>query len=126
MMNHWQNNHRTAEGVGTLQRCAGIESGIEAAIHAIRKSFEDDSECLLLVDANNAFNKLNRKVSLEDIKRLCPPHVHIPTQQLQHTCHALSGKWEPHTVTGACDTRGQCSYSNVCPIHITIESSIAQ
>ena len=60
--------------VGTLQTCAGLESGIEAAIHAVRKSFEEDnSECLLLVDADNAFNKLNRKVSLENIKRLRPP-----------------------------------------------------
>jgi len=60
--------------VGTLQTCAGLDSGIEAAIHAVRKSFkEDNSECLLLVDAYNAFNKLNRKVSLENIKRMCPP-----------------------------------------------------
>jgi len=60
--------------VGTLQTCAGLELGIEAIIQAVRKSFEDDnSECLLLVDADNAFNKLNRKVSLENIKRLCPP-----------------------------------------------------
>ena len=54
--------------------CAGLELGIEAAIHAVRKSFdEDNSECLLLVDADNAFNKLNRKVSLENIKRLYSP-----------------------------------------------------
>jgi len=60
--------------VGTLQICAGLESSIEAAIQAVTKSFEEDnSECLLLVDADNAFNKLNRKVSLENIKRLCPP-----------------------------------------------------
>ena len=59
--------------VGTLQTCVGLESGIEAAIHAVRKSFEEDnSECLLLVDADNAFNKLNRKVSLQNIKRLGP------------------------------------------------------
>ena len=60
--------------VGTLQTSAGLESGIEAAIHAVRKSFEEaSSECLLVVDADNAFNKLNRNVSLENIKRLCPP-----------------------------------------------------
>jgi len=60
--------------VGTLQTCAGLESGIEAATHAVRKSYEEEgSEYLLLVDADNAFNKLNRKVSLENIKRLCPP-----------------------------------------------------
>jgi len=32
-----------------------------------------NSECLMLVDADSAFNKLNIKVSLENIKRLCPP-----------------------------------------------------
>ena len=91
--------------VGTLQTCAGLESGIEAAIHAVRKTFEEDnSECLLLVDADNVFNKLNRKVSIENIKTVSP-NVHIPTQQLQHTRRALSGKWEPHTVTGGYDTR---------------------
>ena len=64
----------TTHAVGTLPTCAGLESGIEAAIHAVRKSFkEDSSECLLVVDTDNAFNKLNRKVSLENIKRLCPP-----------------------------------------------------
>jgi len=59
------------------------------------------SECLLLVDAHNAFNKRNRKVDLENIKRLCPPMWHAKgTQQLQHSYHAISGKWGPHTVTG--------------------------
>jgi len=33
---------------GTLQTCAGVESGIEAATHAVRKSYEEESsECLL-------------------------------------------------------------------------------
>ena len=59
--------------VGTLQTCAGLKLGIEAAIHAVRKSYEEDkSECLLVVDTDNAFKKLNRKVSLENIKTLCP------------------------------------------------------
>ena len=58
----------------TLQTCAGLESGIDAAIHAVRKSFEEDnSECLLLVDAENAFNKLNRKVSLEKHQKTVSP-----------------------------------------------------
>ena len=34
---------------------------------------EEDSEAILLVDAENAFNKLNRKVALQNIKQLCPP-----------------------------------------------------
>ena len=59
--------------VGSLQTCAGVESGIEAAIHATAMTFEEDScEALLMVDADNAFNRLNRKVALHNIQRSCP------------------------------------------------------
>ena len=58
---------------GPLQTCAGLKSGIEASIHAMRKIFgQDDTEALLLVDAENAFNNLNRKAALHNIKQLCP------------------------------------------------------
>jgi len=84
--------------VGTLQTCAGLESGIEAIL-AVKKGYKkENSECLLLVDADNAFNKLNRKISLENMKRLCPPmytYLHnsynIPTRlYLQNEDHILS------------------------------------
>ena len=43
-----------------LQTCAGLQGGVEAAIHALRTIFEDtDSHGILLVDADNAFNSLN-------------------------------------------------------------------
>ncbi len=59
---------------GTLQTCAGIESGIEAAVHAMKSTFKEDwCEIVMLVDADNAFNKLNRKVALANIEKLCPP-----------------------------------------------------
>jgi len=92
------NERRRIRAVGTLQTCAGLESGIEAATHAVRKSYEEEgSECLLLADADNAFNKLNRKVSPEN-KRLCPPmhtYLHIsyntPTMlYLENGDHILS------------------------------------
>ena len=39
---------------------------------------DDSSEALLLVDAENAFNNLNRHTALENIKSLCPPyHIYI-------------------------------------------------
>ena len=48
--------------------------GIEAAIHAARFAFElEENEAILLVDATNAFNALNRQVALHNIRRLCPP-----------------------------------------------------
>ena len=33
----------------------------------------DETEALLLVDAENAFNNLNRKAAIHNIKQLCPP-----------------------------------------------------
>ena len=49
---------------GNAQLCAGLESGIEDAVHAERSLFaekEDKEEWgFLLVDATNAFNAGNR------------------------------------------------------------------
>ena len=59
---------------GPLQTCAGLKGGIEAAIHAMRQTYEkSDTEAMLLVDAENAFNNINRKVALQNIKQICPP-----------------------------------------------------
>lgn len=58
---------------GSLQLCAGQIAGTEAAIHAVRSRFEsEDCEALLLVDASNAFNTLNRQTALRNIRSLCP------------------------------------------------------
>ena len=58
---------------GPLQTCTGVKAGIEAAIHAMRAIFQDEgTEAVLLVDAENAFNNLNRKAALHNIKELCP------------------------------------------------------
>ena len=47
--------------------------GCEAAIHAIRSIYENaDTDALLLIDAANAFNSLNREAMLSNIKNLCP------------------------------------------------------
>ncbi len=67
---------------GPLQTCTGIRSGIEAAIHVMREVFEDEeTEAVLMVDAENAFNNLNRKAALQNIKELCP----LFHQYLQNT-----------------------------------------
>ena len=58
---------------GTLQMCTGLRSGIEAAIHMTNATWQDEStEAMLFVDADNAFNRLNRKAALHNVKQLCP------------------------------------------------------
>ena len=59
------------DATGPLQLCAGQDLGCGTAVHCIRQLYEDtDTEALLLVDATNAFNSLNREVALK-----CSPPV---------------------------------------------------
>ena len=58
---------------GSLQVCAGQSAGAEAAIHAMHDIYNDaETEAVLLIDAENAFNAINRKVMLRNISVLCP------------------------------------------------------
>ena len=57
---------------GSLPVCAGHKSGSEAAIHAMRSIFDvDETDAVLLIDASNAFNALNRAAALHNIRVLC-------------------------------------------------------
>ena len=61
------------EAAGNLQLCAGQQAGAEAAIHATREIFQDpECQALIMVDAENAFNTLNREAMIHNISRLCP------------------------------------------------------
>ena len=61
------------QSAGYLQLCAGQQAGCEAAVHAMSEIFDDEgTDALLLVDATNAFNSINRKVMLHNIQYLCP------------------------------------------------------
>ena len=61
------------EATGASQLCAGQLGGCEAAVHAVRDLFSSlDCEAVLLVDASNAFNSLNRQNALRNIHSLCP------------------------------------------------------
>ena len=61
------------EAAGSIQLCSGQTSGIEAAVHAMKQAYEDEAvEAVLLVDAKNAFNCLNREAALRNIQHLCP------------------------------------------------------
>ena len=61
------------EAAGARQLCGGQIAGIETTIHSVTEAFHsDDTEAVLLVDASNAFNSLNRKVALHNIQYICP------------------------------------------------------
>lgn len=59
---------------GTSQLCAGLKCGIEGAIHVANELFEvsDDSHGMLLIDAKNAFNSINRLSLLWNVRVLWP------------------------------------------------------
>jgi hypothetical protein len=64
--------------VGALQLCAGHPVGVESAIHAIRGFLDDDSsDGILLIDADNAFNRVNRGVALWNVQFTCPAMKHV-------------------------------------------------
>ena len=70
---------------GPVQLCAGLQAGCEAGVHALRSLFADaDTEGVLLVDASNAFDALNRRVTLLNSQVVCPPmarlliNMHLP------------------------------------------------
>ena len=65
--------HDILQAAGPLQLCAGQNGGCEAAVHAMNKVFQEPStDAVILVDASNAFNNINRRIALFNIQRICP------------------------------------------------------
>ena len=81
------------EAAGSHQLCGGQIAGIEAAVHAVRQLFDnDDTEAILLVDASNAFNSLNRANALTHIRGLCPPLSTVLTNFYRECAELYLGK----------------------------------
>ena len=58
---------------GSSQPCADQIGGCEAAVHAMKQIFSSPSvDAVLLVDTSNAFNELNRQVTLCNVEAICP------------------------------------------------------
>ena len=61
------------QAAGLLELCGGQVARSEAAIHAMHDVFNDDNtESILLIDEENAFNSINRKVMPHNLKFICP------------------------------------------------------
>ena len=60
---------------GTSQLCGGVRSGIDGAIHTVCDLFDEHQEegwGVLLIDASNAFNNINRQAVLWNFHVLWP------------------------------------------------------
>ena len=63
---------------GPYQLCAGQVAGVEAVVHRVRSAFlQEDTDAILLADASNTFNSLNRAVALHNIQQICPSFAPI-------------------------------------------------
>ena len=63
-----------------LQLCVGVPSACEAVIHTMDRLFRRPSiQGILLIDASNAFNALNRSAALHNVPRLCPAMAQVFT-----------------------------------------------
>ena len=68
------------QAAGPIQLCTGHQAGCEAAVHGMKAVFEEDeTEAVILVDAVNAYNNLNRQVALLNIHSTCPAMARILT-----------------------------------------------
>ena len=99
----WSLKTDLMESVGPLQAAGGAKGGAEAAIHAMRTIFEDDNtDAVILVDASNAFNSLNRQVALHNVQRTCPAFATILINTYRNSSRlAVSGGAEIKSQEGS-------------------------
>ena len=61
------------EAAANTNLCVGQEAAVEALFRHMQEVFAgDDCDAILLVDAEQGFQRLNRKVTLHNIKYICP------------------------------------------------------
>lgn len=102
--------------VGALQLCGGQPAGVESAIHAMRGFLEDDqSDGILLIDTDNAFNRVNRAAALWNVQFTCPAMKHILINFYRSpTKIFINGK------EGHCNLLSQEGTTQGCPLAMAI------
>lgn len=64
---------RNRRGSWCLHVCAGHIADAAASINGMSQIFaEEETDAILLIDARNAFNQLNRSVAMHNIQITCP------------------------------------------------------
>ena len=84
-----------SKSAGNLQLCAGQEAGCEAAVHSMQSFFHSSStQAVLLADASNTFNSLNRNVFLHNIHFICPSlAVTLTNVYREASCLFIDGEY---------------------------------
>ena len=81
------------DACGTSQLCAGLEAGIEGAVHAVNALWDvhqhDDDWGFLLVDTRNAFNEGNRTAFMWTIRHRWPAGVRFTFNCYRHWAQLL-------------------------------------
>ena len=92
---------------GSLQVCAGLEAGCEAAVHAVRETFADeDSEAALLIDASNAFNSVKRECTLQNIVMMCPSFYIFLVNTYRRPIRLFIPAWKEEILSNEGTTQG--------------------
>ena len=96
--------HDVLLATAPLQLCVGVPSACEGAVHAMRRMYgNDETEAILMVDASNAFNSLNRIAALHNVQSLCPPLARVFLNTYGKPIHlVVSGGGEVLSREGTC------------------------
>ena len=103
------------EAAGPLQVCADHSAGSEAAIHAMSQVFlEEGTDGILLIDASNSFNQMNRSVALHNIQAdNLQGNVTLYHQHPQNPLEALYLRRRSDIITGKYDAGGSLGHALV-------------
>lgn len=75
---------------GPLQVCTGLSARAEAAIHTTSQVYEEEETYgILLIDATNALNQMNRAVATHNIQISCP----LMSKYIIYTYRSPSAVW---------------------------------
>ena len=65
----------------------GLKIGAEAAVHYMQEKYRvESSEAVILVDASNAFNSVNRQALLHNLQILCPQFSKVAINMYRRPC----------------------------------------
>ena len=108
---------------GSLQVCAGQETGAETAIQAVHDILKDHTtEAVLLIDTENAFNAINMKAMVHNISVICPIiHTYISScYNMPARLFIIGGT---NFINGTNYTRGSNSDDSLCCRSYTIDTA---